>query len=387
MPRLNQENGKVHINDLLKLVVEKGASDLHMKVRRPPVLRVNGQLVVQADLPELTPESIAQAFFGITTEEQRTMFARDLELDFGLGLSGVGRFRVNASIQRGTTNLSLRVVPNAIPSLDDLMLPKLCKDLALKQYGLVLITGPTGSGKSTTLASMVEHLNNTDSRRIVTIEDPIEYLHRDKQCFISQRELSSDTKSFSIALRHALRQDPDVILLGEMRDEETAQIAVQAALTGHLVLSSVHANDAVGALFRFLYLGVEPFLLSSALVGVVAQRMVRRVCPYCSVLREPEAEEKAACEQEMEEVPTRLHYGAGCDLCAQTGYLGRTCVFEVMAVTEKIRRQILSGASSDEIHAQAIKEGMTTMRHDGMLKVREGITTPYEVLRSTYHIS
>ncbi|MBA7614994.1 Twitching mobility protein [subsurface metagenome] len=252
MPRLSQENGKVHINDLLKLVVEMGASDLHLKVRRPPVLRVNGQLVVQEDMPELTPESIAQAFESITTEEQREMFARDLELDFGLGLSGVGRFRVNAAIQRGTTNLSLRVVPNAIPDLDELMLPKLCKDLALKQHGLVLITGPTGSGKSTTLAAMVEYLNNADSRRVVTIEDPIEYLHQDKKCFISQRELGSDTKSFSIALRHALRQDPDVILVGEMRDLDTMATVLTAAETGHLVLTTLHTPSAAEAIDRII---------------------------------------------------------------------------------------------------------------------------------------
>lgn len=252
MPRLSQENGKVHINDLLKLALEKSASDLHLKARRPPVLRVNGRLVVQQDLPELTPDSITQAFVDITTEEQRERFARDLELDFSLSISGLGRFRVNACIQRGTANLSLRIVSNVIPDLDELMLPELCKALALKQHGLVLITGPTGSGKSTTLAAMIDHLNNTDSRRVVTIEDPIEYLHQDKKCFISQRELGSDTKSFSAALRHALRQDPNVILVGEMRDLDTIATVLTAAETGHLVLTTLHTPSAAEAIDRII---------------------------------------------------------------------------------------------------------------------------------------
>jgi len=250
-------------------------------------------------------------------------------------------------------------------------------------FGMIAVSGPTGAGKTTTLYASVNQLNNVE-RNIVTIEDPVEYAHNG----IKPSEINPAADiTFASGLRSILRIDPDVILIGEIRDEETAQIAVQAALTGHLVLSSIHANDAVGALFRFAYLGVERFLLSSALTGIVAQRMVRRVCHYCSTLREPEPEEKAAYEEELQEAPAGFHYGTGCDLCSQTGYLGRTCVFEVMLVTEEIRKQILRGASRDEIYAQAIKEGMTTMRHDGMLKVEQGITTPYEVLRAAYYIS
>jgi len=250
-------------------------------------------------------------------------------------------------------------------------------------FGMVVVSGPTGAGKTTTLYASVNQLNKVE-RNIVTIEDPVEYAFTG----IKPSEINPKADiTFASGLRSIIRIDPDVILVGEIRDEETAQIAVQAALTGHLVLSSIHANDAVGVFFRLKYLGVEPFMLSSALIGVVAQRMVRRVCSYCSMPREPEAEEKAAYEQELQEVPTRFHYGAGCDLCAQTGYLGRTCVFEVMLVSEEIRRHIIRGASSDDIRAQAIKEGMTTMRHDGMLKVKQGITTPYEVLRSVYSVS
>jgi general secretion pathway protein E len=249
-------------------------------------------------------------------------------------------------------------------------------------FGMIAVSGPTGAGKTTTLYASVNQLNNVE-RNIVTIEDPVEYAYDGIKP--SEINLAADL-TFASGLRSILRIDPDVILVGEIRDEETAQIAVQASLTGHLVLSSIHANDAVGSLLRLMFLGVEPFLLSSALTGVVAQRMVRRVCPYCGMLREPEPDDKAAYEQEMQEVLTGFHYGTGCDLCAQTGYLGRTCIFEVMLITEEIRTQILKGVGRDEIHARAIKEGMTTMRHDGMLKVKQGITTPYEVLRAAYYI-
>lgn len=248
--------------------------------------------------------------------------------------------------------------------------------------GMMVAAGPTGAGKTTTLYASLNQLDR-DERNIITIEDPVEYQFAD----INPSEINPKADiTFASGLRSILRADPDVILIGEIRDAETAEIAVQAALTGHLVLSSLHANDAVGALFRLMHLGVEPFLLSSALIGVVAQRMVRRVCPYCRVLSEPKAEEKIAYQEEMKEVPNHFYYGMGCNFCAETGYLGRTGVFEVLSITEEIRRLILTGASSDEIRAQAIKEGMVTMRHDGMIKVKQGITTPYEVLRNVFSI-
>jgi len=193
--------------------------------------------------------------------------------------------------------------------------------------------------------------------------------------------------TFASGLRAIMRLDPDVILVGEIRDTETANTAVQAALTGHLVLSSVHANDAVGVLFRLLHLGIEPFLLSSALIGVVAQRMLRRICPYCSAPIKAKAEERIAYRQEIGEELDYFYYGSGCDFCAETGYFGRTGVFEILAITEEIRKLILTGATTDELRAQAVRDGMTTIRHDGMIKVKQGITTPYEVLRNVFSIS
>jgi len=249
-------------------------------------------------------------------------------------------------------------------------------------FGMVLVAGPTGAGKTTTLYATINRLDREESN-IMTIEDPIEYQFER----ISQIQVNRQAGiTFAAGLRAIMRMDPDVIMVGEIRDQETARIAVQAALTGHLVLSSIHANDAVGALFRLIDLGVEPFLVVSALVGVVSQRLVRKVCDHCRMLAETSLEERLAYEEEMGSAPARFYKGQGCHFCADTGYRGRTGVFEVLTVTESIRRLIMAEASADDIRAQAVAEGMITMRRDGMIKVRQGITTPREVMRNVYMI-
>jgi len=249
-------------------------------------------------------------------------------------------------------------------------------------FGMVLISGPTGSGKTTTQYATVNQLDSI-GRNILTIEDPVEYRFTD----INQMQVNPAAGvTFATGLRACMRLDPDVILIGEIRDAETAQIATQASLTGHLVLSSVHANDTVSVIFRMIDLGVEPFLLASAVIGVAAQRMVRRVCPYCSRPTPVSPDEQMAYEQELKEKQSEFLIGAGCNFCANTGYLGRTGIFEVMVMSEPIRRMILSGADSDDIRAQAHKEGMASLWHDGMVKVKGGITTPYEVIRNVFSI-
>jgi len=250
-------------------------------------------------------------------------------------------------------------------------------------FGMVLISGPTGSGKTTTQYATVNQLDSV-GRNILTIEDPVEYRFAN----INQMQVNSAAgMSFATGLRACMRLDPDVILIGEIRDAETAQIATQASLTGHLVLSSVHANDTVSTIFRMMDLGVEPFLLTSAMIGVVAQRMVRRVCPYCSRPTPVNPDEQAAYEEEMNEKRSEFLVGAGCNFCANTGYLGRTGIFEVMVMSEPIRRKILGGANSDDIRHQAREESMVSLWHDGMLKVKEGVTTPFEVIRNVFSIS
>ena len=249
-------------------------------------------------------------------------------------------------------------------------------------FGMILISGPTGSGKTTTLYASVNQMDNT-GRNTITIEDPVEYRFGN----INQMSVNPQAGvTFAAGLRACMRLDPDVILVGEIRDAETAQIGVQAALTGHLVLSSVHANDTASTIFRMIDLGVEPFLVSSALIGVIAQRMVRRVCPYCAHSEPAKPEEKMAYEQEMGEKIEEFIYGGGCNFCASTGYLGRTAIFEVMNVTESVRRMILSNASTDDLRAQAYKDGMVSLWRDGMLKVKQGVTTPYEVQRNVYSL-
>jgi len=249
-------------------------------------------------------------------------------------------------------------------------------------YGMILSSGPTGSGKTTTLYASVNHLDRK-GRNIITVEDPVEYRFKD----INQIQVNPRAGlTFATGLRAIMRHDPDIILVGEIRDAETAGIAVQSALTGHLVLSSVHANDSVGALFRLLDLGVEPFLVSSALIGVVAQRLVRRVCPHCQYLSSVPVEEQLAYSRELGEERTEFVYGSGCNSCSNTGYLGRTAVFEILRMSDEIRSMLVTGAGATQIRAQAQKEGMVTMWRDSMLKVKEGITTPSEVMRNIFSI-
>jgi general secretion pathway protein E len=249
-------------------------------------------------------------------------------------------------------------------------------------YGMILISGPTGAGKTTTLYASVTSLD-TMGRNIVTIEDPAEYRFSD----INQIQVNPQAGiTFASGLRSILRLDPDVILVGEIRDAETANIAVQAALTGHMMLSSIHANDTVGVLFRLIDLGVETYLIASAVIGLVAQRMVRRICPDCIQEIEASLVEQLAYEKEMGEKRQRFLYSAGCSTCDYTGYLGRVGIFEIMAMSDDIRRMLIKNLSSSDIRELAIKEGMVTMLHDGMSKVKEGITTPSEVLRSAYSV-
>jgi general secretion pathway protein E len=247
-------------------------------------------------------------------------------------------------------------------------------------HGMILISGPTGAGKTTTLYGSVNSLDKM-GRNIVTIEDPAEYRFTD----INQIQVNNLAGiTFASGLRSILRLDPDVILVGEIRDSETANIAVQAALTGHLMLSSIHANDTVGVLFRMLDLKIENFLIASCMIGIVAQRMVRRICPDCAQMIEAPSMEQVAYEQEMGEKQSRFMYGTGCKSCSYTGYLGRTGIFEILSMTDPIRMLITNRAGSTEIRQMAIKEGMVSLMKDGMRKVKAGITTPSEVIRSAY---
>jgi twitching motility protein PilT len=272
----------MHIDDLLRMTIAKGASDLHLKGGGVPVFRINGELIPQDEMPEMTSEDMKQIFEEVTTDDQRSSFADELELDFAYRVDGTGRFRVNAYLQWGTISLACRPVQPNLPSIEELGLPEVCKSLVLKPHGMIVVTGPTGCGKSTTLAAMMNYLNQKESRKVITIEDPIEFVYQDKRCIFSQREVGIDTWSFANALKYALRQDPDVILVGEMRDLETMGAALTAAETGHLVLTTLHTPSAPQAVDRFI--DVFPphrqqqvrLQLSTSLEGVLYQSLVPR---------------------------------------------------------------------------------------------------------------
>lgn len=272
----------MEITELLKTAVSMGASDVHIKVGSPPVIRINGALSPLQGAPRLTHEDAIKIAFSVMTPAQREIFKKKNDIDFAYGVSGLGRFRCNAFVQRGTVGVVFRAIPMKIPTIEELNLPQSIKKLALEERGLILVTGTTGSGKSTTLAALIDLINSTKTVNIVTIEDPVEYLHRDKKGIVNQREVGTDTESFSKALRAALRQDPDVILVGEMRDFETIQTAMSAAETGHLVLSTLHTLDATETVNRVISV-FPPYQhkqvrmqLSAILKGIISQRLVPR---------------------------------------------------------------------------------------------------------------
>jgi twitching motility protein PilT len=340
----------MHIDDLLKIAAQSGASDLHLKVGSYPMMRVSGTLTVCSEEKRLDKgdtESMADAIFN---DDQRERFRRSQEVDLAYSIPGVGRFRCNVFQQRGTVGLVLRVIPTRIKTIDELGLPPVLKRIAQEERGLVLVTGTTGSGKSTTLAAMMDHINSTRSAHIMTVEDPIEYLHRDHHSIVNQREVNVDTQSFSHALRSALRQDPDVILVGEMRDHETVETALLAAETGHLVFSTLHTLDATETINRII-----------AVFPPHQQRQVR--IQLASVL-------KAAIAQR---------------LLPRADGLGRVPAVEVMIATGFIRDCIIDKDRSAQIHGAIAsgtsQYGMQTFDQSIFNLYQQGFVTVEEALR------
>jgi len=270
-----------HIDDLLRLMLQRGGSDLHLTVGSPPAIRQRGEIIPVEDMKPLTPRDTMDMIMGLLSEEQRRRFETELELDFAYSIPSVSRFRANVFQQRNSMGAVFRVIPIKIPTMDELGLPKVCRYLADRPRGLVLVTGPTGSGKSTTLAAMIDHINTSRSSHIITLEDPIEFMHRNKQSLVNQREVGEDTHSFAAALKRVLRQDPDVILVGEMRDLETISAAITAAETGHLVLATLHTTGGPETIDRVI--DVFPphqqqqvrMQLSNTLEGVLSQVLLR----------------------------------------------------------------------------------------------------------------
>ncbi len=338
------------IDAALKYLVEVGGSDLHLKVPSPPLCRLDGELKPIPGMPDLSPGDTERAVFDMCHDKAKLdEFAEEREVDFAYSIEGTGRFRVNAFYQRGAISVVARAIPFLIRTIDELALPEVIRELAEEERGIVLVTGTTGSGKSTTLAAMIDHMNETSSKHIVTIEDPIEFLHRDKTSIVNQREVGQDTGSFKRALRRVLRQDPDVILIGEMRDEETVQTALSAAETGHLVLSTLHTVDATEAINRIIDF-FPPHqqqqaraMIAGTMKGVISQRLVKTAD------------------------------GAG-----------RVATCEILVMTGRVHDMILDPKQTGNIH-QVIAEGeyygMQTFDQHLLKHVQAGRVTKEEALR------
>jgi twitching motility protein PilT len=333
------------VDELLHEMVSRTASDLHIKAGSPPVVRVDGELHL-LDEPVLTPEDTKDAAASIMTDKQIRRFSEHNEIDFAYSASNIGRFRVNIYRQRGSISVAMRQVATQIPSFEELHLPEVIKRLALEPRGLLLVTGTTGSGKTTTLAAMIDHINHTMRRHIVTIEDPIEVLHKDRKAIINQREIGLDTESYSSALKYVLRQDPDDILIGEMRDVETVSAALTAAQTGHFVMSTLHTIDATETINRiidFFPLHQQKqvrIMLAGTLRGIISQRLL------------PRADGQ-----------------------------GRVPAIEVMVMTSRIRDFVLDPDQTGLI-AQAIREGefygMTTFDQALLRLYEQGLITLHD---------
>jgi len=311
----------MNIESLLQEMMTRNASDLHIRVGTEPAFRINGELY-RLQSEKITPEEMEQFMLDVMDRNQKARFDQQHELDFALGVRNVGRFRVNAYKQRGTPAISLRAILSEVPTFEELGLPQVIRDIALRKRGLILVTGTTGSGKSTTLSSMIDHINEHTSSNIITIEDPIEFLYKDKKSIICQREVSQDTSTYATALRSAFRQDPDVILLGEIRDMETMSIALSAADTGHLVLSTLHTMNAIESVNRIISFFPPHqhqqirLMLSSILVSIITLRLVVRKdgrgrVPACEILI------NTATVRDLLNQPENTHQ---IDACIREGY-------------------------------------------------------------------
>jgi twitching motility protein PilT len=269
------------LTQLLKLMIDQRASDLHVAVGTPPQLRIDGRLF-PIKTPPLTAEQARTLCYEVLPPDSQRIFEQESELDFAVGIEGLSRFRVNLFMQRGTVAGAFRAIPHSVPAIDQLGLPAAVVELASRPRGLVLVTGPTGSGKSTTLAALIDKINAERHEHIITVEDPIEFLHENKRCVVSQREVGPDTRSFGVALKHILRQDPDVVLIGEMRDLETVEAALRVSETGHLVFATLHTNNAIQTINRILdvfpaeHQAQVRTQLSFVLEGIVCQDLVPR---------------------------------------------------------------------------------------------------------------
>jgi twitching motility protein PilT len=379
-------NGKASerrsLDQLLTVAIRRNASDIILVAGSPVTLRLNGALTPDTTTPLLS-EDIRNLLLPLLTPAQSAELHEQRSLDFCFVRESIGRFRANFHHQRGTLAAAIRLLPEQVPSLESLHLPPALAMLTERRQGLVLLTGPTGSGKSSTLAALVDRINARRHDHIITIEDPIEYQHTNRNSLVEQIELGHDTPNFAKAVRSVLRQDPDVIMVGEIRDSETAEIAIQAALTGHLVFSTLHTNDSFGAVTRLVDMGIEPFLVSSSILAVLAQRLVRRLCPDCREAYRPSETELARIGLKSLDSSAKVCRPKGCRNCRNTGYRGRMAIQELMIMDDEIRSLVMQNADAATLRRKCTSQGMTLLRQDGAARVLRGETSIEELLRVT----
>ena len=341
---------KLDITELLKFTINNDASDLHLSPSNPPIVRISGVLHPLKTAP-LTNEDVRAMLYSVMTDEQRAEYEKNWEIDFAISFGEDARFRVNGFTNRKGAAAVLRVIPHVIPTMQELNLPPVIRKLAELEKGLVLVTGPTGSGKSTTLASMINHININDARHILTIEDPVEFFHESKKSLINHREVGNDTKSFAAALRSALREDPDVILVGEMRDHETISLALTASETGHLVFGTLHSNSAAKTIDRIIDVfpaaekSMVRAMLSSSLQGVVAQTLLRKVgggrCAAQEIMIGTNAVRNLIRENQLAQLYSMIQTGAR---------------YGMQTMEDAVNDLLESGTISESIAREAMKE-------------------------------
>jgi pilus retraction protein PilT len=357
------------------------ASDIHLVQGMAPVLRVNGEIRVSEGEP-LTAETLQALLDEMSNDRMREVFAREWQLSFSRTWPGLGRFRTSVYLHAGAPEMAIRLCETVVRSAEELGLPPILNELARLPNGLVLITGPTGMGKTTTMNYLINTINCERRCKIITIEDPVEYQIKG----ITQIPVNEKKGlTFARGLRSILRHDPDKIMVGEIRDQETAQIAINSALTGHLVFTTVHANNVLDVLGRFLNMGVEPYNFVSSLNCILAQRLVRIICPHCKIaVTYPDAflVESGLNPEEWRDVT--FYEGPGCFECGGTGFRGRSAIHELLDLSEKIREMILDKRPASEIRRAARDEGMTFLRDSALAKAREGITTLKEINKVTF---
>lgn len=369
----------MELDQMLEILATQDGSDLYLATGAPPCAKFQGVLKTLTETP-LAPGEVARIANSIMDEEQRQAFERDLEMNLALSLHKVGRFRVNIFKQRNEVSIVARNIKLDIPLFKDLFLPPILLDVVMEKRGLVLFVGGTGSGKSTSLAALIDHRNRNSSGHIITIEDPIEYIHTHRKSIINQREVGVDTRSFHAALKNTLRQAPDVILIGEIRDHETAEMALRAAMTGHQVHATLHTQSAIGAIARLQNLGIAPEMLAGNLTGIIAQRLVRKLCQHCREAIPVDAHARQVLGLPLQASP-QLYRARGCQHCNHSGYRGRFAIMESLLLNPELDALLANRASVAHLLQAAKNQGFRSLIDDARHRIMQGDTSLEEAAR------